>query len=108
MRLRLQFSLRFLLFAIAVIAAITAVVCQLLPHEWKWTVAKVERLVAAEFKPDWDSEQTLSWLQSKGFRAYYLGGRSEQVKEALVRGWFGPEHGAHVDSFKHGYIVADF
>ena len=59
-----RYSLRFLLIAIAVIATITAVICQMRKG---WTVAKVERVIEAEFKPEWDEKQTLRWLQSKGF-----------------------------------------
>src|SRR4029079_882298 len=92
MRFRPQFSLRFLLIAIALIAAITAVICK-----WRktWTVDKVEHLIQAEFNSQWTEKETVSWLQSKGFHTTSdKTVRYDHTWRNLIQGWLGPDDGA--------------
>lgn len=105
MRFRPQFSLRFLLIAIAVIAAITAVICQL---RKTWTVDKVEHLIQSEFNSEWTEKETVAWLQSKGFHTTsYKTVRYDRTWGNRVQGWLGPDDGAK-SSFAPAYIEAEF
>jgi hypothetical protein len=66
MQIPFQFSLRFLLVAVAVIAVVTTVVINRLYRGW--TVEKVERLIAAEFNPACDRFPVECWLESHAFK----------------------------------------
>jgi hypothetical protein len=108
MKLPRRFSLRFLLMAIAVIAGIVALATY--RAQRGWTVANVERLISAEFKPEWGREQTEQWIQSHRFGeltamtdstvpggatlAAYIGLHSDVA--FVVRGLITPDLGANV------------
>lgn len=86
-----------------------------------WTVAKVERLIQAEFNPDWQAADVKDWIESHGFDADqardiagtkpYGSIRAPSLPDEpqfVVRGYIGPEHGSNIGPFHRGGIFMFF